>query len=294
MVGLIIAKTMLLPLLIVFGSFATVWAGASVWVVRSGPNVMYIGGTCHLLRQSDHPLPKAYDTAYQASSRLLFETQLEQLQSAAFQQKLMQKALYTDGTTLDRVLSPAIYRDLSDYCRRAGLPIAQLRSFKPFMVILTLVGVELQKMGVSDQAGVDNFFFNKAKMDGKPTAGLETVQAQLDFLGHMSDGIEDRFVAKGLKDLERFQQLLDQLIAVWRQGDEKNLYQFFLRDMKNDFPKLYRRLVDDRNDAWLPQIKQLVATPQTEFVLVGVAHLVGPRGIIMQLKKQGLTVEQLD
>lgn len=286
-------KKILLLVLIVFGSFATAWAGASVWVVQSGRNVMYIGGTCHLLRQSDHPLPQEYTTAYQASERLVFETQLEQLQSAAFQQNLVQKAMYTDGTTLDQVLSPAIYRELSDYCNRAGVPIAQLRSFKPFMVILTLVGVELQKMGVSSQAGVDNYFFNKARADGKPATGLETVQAQVDFLSAMSDGIEDRFVAKGLKDLDRFQQLLDQLISVWREGDEAKLYQFFLRDMKNNFPKLYRRLVDDRNAAWLPQIKQLIASPQTEFVLVGVAHLVGPQGIITQLKKQGLTVGKL-
>jgi hypothetical protein len=109
----------------------------------------------------------------------------------------------------------------------------------------------------------------------------------------MSDGIEDRFVAKGLKDLDRFRQLLDQLISVWRNGDEAKLYQFFLRDMKNDFPKLHRRLVDDRNAAWLPQIKQLVASPQTEFVLVGVAHLVGPQGIVSLLKKQGLKVRKL-
>ena len=279
--------------LLVFGPFATAWAGASVWMVQSGGNVMYIGGTCHLLRQSDHPLPKEFTTAYQASDRLVFETQLEQLQSSAFQQKLVQKAMYTDGTTLDQVLSPAIYRELSDYCNRAGVSITQLKSFKPFMVILSLVSVELQKMGVTSQVGVDQYFFNKAQVDGKPTGGLETVQAQLDFLGSMSDGIEDRFVAKGLKDLGRFQQLLDQLISVWREGDEARLYQYFLRDMKNDFPKLYRRLVDDRNAAWLPQINQLIASPQTEFVLVGVAHLIGPQGIITQLKKQGLTVGKL-
>lgn len=286
-------KKIILLVLIVVGFVATAWAKASVWVVQSGGNVVYIGGTCHLLRQSDHPLPKEYTTAYQASDRLVFETQLEQLQSTAFQQKLAQKAMYTDGTTLDQVLSPAIYRELSDYCNRAGVPIAQLKSFKPFMVILTLVSVELQKMGVSSQAGVDQHFFNKARADGKPTAGLETVQAQLDFLSSMGDGIEDRFVAKGLKDLGRFQQLLDQLISVWRDGDEAKLYRFFLHDMKNDFPKLHRRLVDDRNAAWMPKIKQLIASPQTEFVLVGVAHLVGPQGIISLLKKQGMTVEKL-
>jgi uncharacterized protein YbaP (TraB family) len=286
------AKKTLVLVLIVLGPFATAWAGAPVWVVQSGGNVVYIGGTCHLLRQSDHPLPKEFTTAYQASDRLVFETQLDQLQSPDFQQKLVQKAMYADGTTLDRVLAPAVYRQLSDYCNRAGVPIFQLRSFKPFMAILTLVGVELEKMGVSSQAGVDHYFHSKARADGKPTAGLETVRDQLDFLSSMSDGIEDRFVVKGLQDLDRF-QLLDQLISVWRKGDEDKLYQFFLRDMKNDFPKLHRRLVDDRNAAWLPQIKQLIASPKTEFVLVGVAHLVGPQGIITQLKKQGLTVAKL-
>ncbi len=287
------AKKILSLILIVLGSFTTAWAGASVWVVQSGRNVTYIGGTCHLLRQSDHPLPKEYTIAYQASERLVFETQLEQLQSTAFQQEMTLKAMYPDGTTLDQVLSQDVYRKLSGYCLRAGIPIAQLRQFKPFMVILTLVGVELEKMGVSSEAGVDQYFFNRARADQKSTSGLETVQAQIDFLSSMSDGIEDRFVAKGLKDLDRFQQLLDQLISVWREGDEAKLFQFFLSDMKNDFPKLYKRLVDDRNAAWLPQIKKLIASPQTEFVLVGVAHLVGPQGIITQLKSQGLRVRKL-
>ena len=161
------------------------------------------------------------------------------------------------------------------------------------MAILTLVGVELQKMGVSRQAGVDEFFFNKARVDGKPTDGLETSQAQLEFLSTMSDGIEDRFVVHGLKDLKRIRQLLDQLIAVWREGDEDKLYRYFLKDMQKDFPNLYRRLVDDRNAAWMPQIQHLIKTPQTEFVLVGVAHLVGPQGIIAQLKRQGMAVNKV-
>lgn len=286
-------RTLIVWVLMIFGSVTVGWAKASVWVVQSGGNVTYIGGTCHLLRQSDHPLPAEYSTAYRASELLVFETQLEQLQTAAFQQSMVQKAMYADGRTLDKVLAPDIYRQLSDYCKRAGVPIEQLKPFKPFMAILTLLGVELQKMGVSSQAGVDEHFFNKARADGKPTAGLESAQAQLDFLTSMSDGIEDRFVANGLKDLKRFQQLLDQLIAVWRMGDEGKLYHFFLQDMKKDFPNLYRRLVDDRNSAWLPQIRTLIQTPQTELILVGVAHLVGPQGIIARLKAQGLSIKQL-
>ena len=287
------AKKMVLLVLISMGSCVSAFASASVWVVHAGGNVTYIGGTCHLLRQSDHPLPAEYTTAYRASDLLVFETQLEQMQTAEFQQNLVKKAVYTDGRTLDLVLSPSTYNRLADYCNQAGVPIAQLASFKPFMVILTLVGVELQKMGVSSQAGVDEHFFNKARADGKRTAGLESTQTQLDFLATMSDGIEDRFVTHGLKDLKRFSQLLDQLISVWREGDEAKLYRFFIKDMQNDFPNLYRRLVDDRNVAWLPQIRTLIKTPETEFVLVGVAHLVGPQGIIDQLKNQGMAVKKL-
>jgi uncharacterized protein YbaP (TraB family) len=34
-------------------------------------------------------------------------------------------------------------------------------------------------------------------------------------------------------------------------------------------------------------------TPQTEFILVGTGHLVGPEGIIEALKKKGCIVDKL-
>ena len=37
---------------------------ASIWLVRSGDNVIYLGGTVHLLRPSDYPLPDEFDEAY--------------------------------------------------------------------------------------------------------------------------------------------------------------------------------------------------------------------------------------
>jgi hypothetical protein len=32
-------------------------AESSVWKIRKGDSVMYVGGTVHMLRQSDFPLP---------------------------------------------------------------------------------------------------------------------------------------------------------------------------------------------------------------------------------------------
>jgi len=51
-------------------------ADASVWSVRSGDNVIYLGGTVHLLRPGDYPLPDEFEEAYQASSELYCETDI--------------------------------------------------------------------------------------------------------------------------------------------------------------------------------------------------------------------------
>ena len=65
--------------------FLTVFIGghcsaeSSVWRVESADSIIYLGGTCHMLRASDWPLPAAYDFAYRQSEIMVFETNLEQL-----------------------------------------------------------------------------------------------------------------------------------------------------------------------------------------------------------------------
>lgn len=288
-------KKLIWAILIVLASSTSSLAGSSVWVVQTGSgSVTYLGGTCHLLRQSDHPLPMAYNQAYQNSDMLAFETDIGKLQSPQFQQTLLQQSVYTDGSTLDKVLSAPVYKELNTAYSKVGIPLAQLNNLKPFMAFFTLLGLEFQKIGVSSEAGVDQYYFNKARADGKPIDGLETVDAQLKFLTTMADGIEDRFITHGLKDLKRVNQLFEELISSWRGGDEDQLYQFFIKDMINDFPKLYKRLVDDRNMNWMPRITHYLKTPEKEFVLVGVAHLVGPQGIVELLKKQGYKVTKVE
>jgi uncharacterized protein YbaP (TraB family) len=61
--------------------------------------------------------------------------------------------------------------------------------------------------------------------------------------------------------------------------------------MKTDFPALYQLLLVDRNNIWITKIEALLATPETEFVLVGALHLVANEGVISKLQSLGYTVE---
>jgi uncharacterized protein YbaP (TraB family) len=49
----------------------------SVWKVSNGGNVLYIGGTIHVLRESDYPLPESFNAAFNKSEIIIFETSLD-------------------------------------------------------------------------------------------------------------------------------------------------------------------------------------------------------------------------
>jgi len=274
--------------------FVCTWASAesSVWKAQKDYSIIYFGGTCHTLRESDYPLPPEFDKAYKASEILVFETDIGKLQDPSTQQKFLSKAMYADGSTVDKHLSAQAYGELSAYCEANGIPLEAFRQFKPSMLIVTLTVMELMKLGVTQQ-GVDLFFYELANKDKKVVEGLETVDEQINYVVSMADGNQDEFVTYSVKDMKTIGEKFDTLADAWRKGDVKKLDELMITELKTRLPKLYKTLIVDRNRNWLPLIDAYQKTPRTEFILVGVGHLVGPDGIIETLKKKGYKVDKL-
>ena len=270
------------------------WASAetSVWKAQKGNSIIYLGGTCHILRETDYPLPPEFDKAYKASAIVVFETDIGKLQDPATQQKLLAKAMYADGSTIDMHLSARTYGELAAYCESNNIPLQALGQFKPSMLMVTLSVIELMKLGATQQ-GVDLFFYGLANKDKKRVAGLETVDEQINYLVSMADGNEDEFVSYSIRDMKTIKQKFDMLANAWREGDTEKLDELMVAELKTRMPKLYKKLITDRNRNWLPLIDAYGKTPRTEFILVGVGHLVGPDGIIEALKKKGYKVVKL-
>lgn len=274
--------------------FACTFASAetSVWKAQKGKSVIYLGGTCHILRDSDYPLPPEFERAYKNSQVVVFETDIAAFNDPSTQRKLLAKAVYSDGSTIQQHLSPQTYQELNDYFEENGIPLEAFSRFKPSMLMVTLTLMEFMKQGVT-QKGVDVFFHDMAKKDGKKIEGLETVDEQLHYVITMADGNEDEFVSYSLKDMRQIEEKFDTLAEAWRKGDEKTLYQLMAGELKPRMPKLYGTLFTERNRNWLPAIDAYAGTTRTEFILVGVGHLVGPDGIIETLKNKGYRVDKM-
>lgn len=282
----------LLTALAVVLPFSAAHADSSVWQVKSDSSTLYIGGTVHLLRPSDYPLPSEYEEAYGDSQELYFETDISSMNDLSVQAKMLQELTYNDDRTLNSVLNDEAYTALTEYTEKVGLPLMMMEKFKPGMIVSTLQILEFQKLGFTPQ-GVDAHFNARGIGDGKSIGALETIEEQIGFLAAMGEGNESEFILLSLSDLEKTNEIMGEMITAWRDGDSDRLEELFVTDMKEQAPDLYDSLLRQRNFRWIPQIEQMLNDSDTEFVLVGAAHLIGEDGLVTLLRARGYEVTQL-
>jgi uncharacterized protein YbaP (TraB family) len=246
-------RLVIVGIVLVVFSCGVAFAESSVWKVQKGTSVIYLGGTCHLLRESDFPLPPEFRRAYDASRDVVFETDIVRLQDPSTQLKLLGRATYADGSGVDRHLSSRTYAELNAYCQANGIPLDVLRQFKPSLLMVTLTVMELARAGVGQQ-GVDLFFHDAAVRDGKVVDGLEDVDQQIDYVVSMADGNEDEFVIHSLRELKSLGERFDSLVDAWRRGDTGKLERLMVAELKTEQPGVYRKMIVERNRNWLPRI----------------------------------------
>jgi uncharacterized protein YbaP (TraB family) len=268
------------------------FAGTPVWKVDKNGAQIFIGGTVHLLTPADYPLPKAFDIAYQQSDIIIFEANMDDMETPEFQASMMNKLSYPKGQNLKLALSAETYQALSRYCTNHNLPIEGLLPFKPGMVSIILSIIELQQLDFTG-VGVDTCYNQKAQQDNKPIDALETVEQQLNFIAKMGKGQEDDLIIYTLKEMGKLPQVMASMMSAWRNGDLNQLDYVASNSLKKDFPLIYDELIVKRNNAWMPKIEALFDTTSVEFILIGSLHLSGKTGLIAQLKTRGFNIEMV-
>ncbi len=284
-------KLIIVFIAIVFST--TVYAESSVWKLDTDNGSFYIAGSCHVLRKSDYPLPEEFELAYKDAEQVVFETDLNALMSSDIQLLLMSKGMYTGGDTLEKKLPKKAYESLAKYCEDRSMSIALFQNFKPWMVTMTLLVLELGKHGITPSDGLDMYFNNKAKKDGKQTGGLEDVHKHIELVSSFEEELDESIVESFIQEVGEVQTIMDGLIKSWKAGDEAGIDEYLSENMRKEFPELYKRLLTDRNVDWIPHLEALMSTGKRTLVIVGVGHLVGKESVINLLKSKGHKVKKM-
>lgn len=266
-------------------------AATSLFVVtrsdQPGQSLL-LGGSIHLLRQADFPLPAEFTTALSLANQLVLESDISPEQQAQLGARMATLSQLEAGKTLAELLSPAVWQRLSAYCHKAKLPLEQLQQSKPFFLSMMLTVTYLQRLGFVP--GVDYYLDEQARKAGKPIGQLESAEEILAMMKAVDSLKPDDIIKSTLDDMDRIEPTLASLLTAWREGDLSVIQKEMVAPMQEQMPQLYKLMLVERNQRWLPQLERLFASPGVELVVVGSAHLTGPDGLISQLIARGYRV----
>lgn len=258
---------------------------ACVWKV-TGPNggTIFLGGSIHGLASTDYPLPSAYNRAFDASSGLVIEEDLNVSRRAA--EKFYKTGFYPKGDSLKNHVDPRTYEYVRRVFTQAGMPEAEIAKRKPWMLITMLWSPGTNSLGV------ESFLMKRARMNQKPILGLESFREHAEVLSGMSDKQAELVLLETFIPQAPGTDLHAKILNAWRRGDADAIARLS-HDIERDLPIFAERLVAERNRNWIPKIEGYIRDRRSYFVVAGAAHMGGPNGVLALLRARGYQIEQL-
>jgi uncharacterized protein YbaP (TraB family) len=267
---------------------ATGAAGADalpLWEIAGASNRVSILGSIHYLRPGSTLAP-AILGAYEDADVIFMEIDLDDLDPLAAQAAMQGLGVDPQGRTLDVLLGAAAFREATEKSRALGFDLALMRGLEPWLAALTITQLQLAQLGFDSQAGVEQQLLRRARRDGKPVEGLETLQEQLAALDSLPAQAQRAFLLQTLDEAADVGARIDEIVTAWETGDTDAMETELLDGLREQ-PELYRRIVVDRNRRWAAKLGPLTRQRRDYLVVVGTLHLVGPDSLIEQLAAAG-------
>lgn len=260
-----------------------------MWRAERDGTTVYLLGSVHALKEDAYPLPTVIDAAFEASEVVVFEIDLDEMSAVAV--KMMVAGSLEEGQTLEQVVGPDTWSEFVARIRDSGFQPVMFQGMKPWMAALTLTAFELTKHGYLAAAGLDTHLSKRADEAGKERRALETAEFQVDLFAGLTSDESLAFLNYTLADLEVIIPEMEKLYLEWRAGRAEPVEEMLLEGFE-EFPEVFRRMVLERNQSWLPQVEELLGGDRDAMVVVGSMHLVGDVGLVNLLREKGYTVEQ--
>jgi uncharacterized protein YbaP (TraB family) len=263
----------------------------SLWEVRGKHNTVYILGSIHVLRLSDYPLAPALLDAYSNAKAVLMEVNLAESSSAQVQAEMLVSATLPEGKTLPAVLGKERYRRADALAHEVGIELSSFDQFAPWFAAEAISQLQLTQLGFQPEAGVEMYFIQRAKNDGKSVAGLETIHDQISLFENMPLDTQAEYLVSSLEQAHDLPKEVESMVHAWQRGDTHWFETHLESDLKQD-SGLYQSILGARNRKWVPKIEALLNDDKNYLVIVGAAHLAGSGSVIDLLKKDGIGATQ--
>lgn len=281
---------------------ATENGSALLWKIeKPGKAPSHLFGTVHLTDERVTKLSDKTRSALSASTIVLLEAaDVSPAATATALTAAAKSAMFTDGKTLDALLTAEEFQRVSKAVDKAGVPGALARVYRPWIVTMLIAASDCERRNVQRGVNVlDMAIAEQAKVLGKPVAGLETIEQQLAALSAVPDDQQIGMLRANLALADKTDDLMETMVNLYlnrRMGAAWHL-QLALAEKAGvgaeAFEGFKQRLIVDRNrkmrDAALPYLAAGGA-----FIAVGALHLPDKTGLVTLLREAGYSVTPVE
>lgn len=270
----------------------SVQAHPAFWTVHGPKATVYLLGSIHVLPKNLTWHTPEIDAALKSADVFVFEIPMDTAQQTQRVQAFIAKyGLLPAGMALPSMLNAEEREDYSAAVELAHVPAESLTPMRPWLAALTLQAGLVLQQHLSPDDGLDRQVYAWAlKKPGVSFRAFETLEQQLKLLMPEDQSLEMQEFDADLKEMLNETTEVHDLIAAWSKGDMKSLSAITNAGFK-DNPRAEKTLFEDRNRAWIAQLKQMLAENHTFFVTVGAGHLAGPKAVPALLRQAGYKVE---
>lgn len=261
-----------------------------LWEVTGGSakDTSYLFGTFHALKGGFVDTMSAVTGRLARTDVVVGEMDMEPANMMSAQLKMLSE------TPLKSLLSGSDYKFAdSAFKSLTGHGLGFFNMMKPMaahaFAIKALFDKSFEDTSASEESMLDGYFQDKAKANGRPVVGLETMDEQIELL-FGATSIEDQaeMLLETLRELDSGRAEMIQLTNCYIAGDLDCLHE--LGETSEGFSEEdMDRLVKTRNENWMKRLPDIMQHSRA-FVAVGALHLTGEHGLIALLRKQGYTV----
>jgi len=246
----------------------------------------YLFGTFHLMCKNDIHFSEQLKAAIACVDKVYMEMDMDDPATMLGGLLLINM---NNGKKLEQLYTPNEYKKIQIFFKDSlGMSMGFVERFKPFFLEAMLYP---KMMPCKTISGVEEELMKIAKQDKKEIKGFETIEFQAALFDSIPYEEQAKELLTAIDSLEPNKKDFEILLNVYKSQYINDLEKLFSKS-ESGMEAHQDILLDNRNKNWVIQLKEILKTTKV-FVAVGAGHLVGQKGLIALLRKEGYTVKPL-
>jgi len=232
-------------------------------------------GSMHLVPATSPDLPSWIWDAYAWSEILVFEADLATVREHIYLE---------EGDSLRGRLPSPLWEALAA-AWPPNHPLGAVERLKLWMAIL-----QLPTTRAPPAAGVELHLTQRAHQDGKPISYLETMAEFAELGDGLPPAVLEEALSITLAELPNALRNSLDLHRAWLTRRMDEIEAVIARGPMSRMPQIAARMLDFRNERWMPKILAAIETDKRTLIAAGALHFPREKGLLALLQRAGYKV----